>query len=239
MRRRKKKYQHAKKAKKIYYFITGIIILFLLGTIGWVIGYTSANDGNSIISKQSEPQESQEEIKEIEKVVEKDEIEENTDVATNQEEIEIVEDAGLLEENTEYVIENLEEHTTTYHTHEHVWVDIVEDIIYPEEGHMEKVLVKEAVYEEVPIYEKQSVLICSGCGEDITGNPWQHREDQLAIGNNGCIAHYEDEQEVQVGTEKKLVSEEVYEDQWVVDKEEQIVSEVVGHKCDICGEIEQ
>ena len=121
--------------------------------------------------------------------------------------------------------------------HEHHWVDNIvkiehpeeghwekvlvkeawdEVIQHPEEGHWEKVLVKEAWDEEVPIYEEQIRHICNNCGEDITGNENDHMFEHL---NNGELAGWHEEvKNVQVGTDI-IHHEAVYEDKWIVDKE--------------------
>ena len=122
--------------------------------------------------------------------------------------------------------------------HEHHWVDNIVKIEHPEEGHYEKVLVKDAWDEviqheekghwekvlvkdawdeEVPIYELQWRDICNNCGADITGNVDQHMLDHWL--NDGLTAGYTTKQvEVQVGTET-VHHEAVYEDKWIVDKE--------------------
>ena len=101
--------------------------------------------------------------------------------------------------------------------HEHHWVDNIVKIEHPEEGHYEKVLVKDAWDEEVPIYELQWRDICNDCGADITGNTLQHGKDHAL--NDGTTGGYTTKQvEVQVGTET-VHHEAVYEDKWIVDKE--------------------
>ena len=122
--------------------------------------------------------------------------------------------------------------------HEHHWVDNIVKIEHPEEGHWEKVLVKDAWDEviqheeeghyekvlvqdawdeEVPIYELQWRDICNDCGADITGNTLQHGKDHAL--NDGTTGGYTTKQvEVQVGTET-VHHEAVYEDKWIVDKE--------------------
>ena len=122
--------------------------------------------------------------------------------------------------------------------HEHHWVDNIVKIEHPEEGHYEKVLVKDAWDEviqheekghwekvlvkdawdeEVPIYELQWRDICNDCGADITGNTLQHGKDHAL--NDGTTGGYTTKQvEVQVGTET-VHHEAVYEDKWIVHKE--------------------
>ena len=121
--------------------------------------------------------------------------------------------------------------------HEHHWVDNIVKIEHPEEGHYEKVLVKDAWDEviqheeeghyekvlvkdawdeEVPIYEEQIRHICNNCGEDITGSENDHMFEHLS---NGELAGWHEEvKNVQVGTET-VHHEAVYEDKWIVDKE--------------------
>ena len=100
--------------------------------------------------------------------------------------------------------------------HEHHWVDNIVKIEHPEEGHYEKVLVKDAWDEEVPIYEEQIRHICNNCGEDITGSENDHMFEHLS---NGELAGWHEEvKNIQVGTET-VHHEAVYEDKWIVDKE--------------------
>ena len=121
--------------------------------------------------------------------------------------------------------------------HEHHWVDNIVKIEHPEEGHYEKVLVKDAWDEviqheeeghyekvlvkdawdeEVPIYEEQIRHICNNCREDITGSENDHMFEHLS---NGELAGWHEEvKNVQVGTET-VHHEAVYEDKWIVDKE--------------------
>lgn len=121
--------------------------------------------------------------------------------------------------------------------HEHHWVDNIVKIEHPEEGHYEKVLVKDAWDEviqhdeeghwekvlvqdawdeEVPIYEEQIRHICNNCGEDITGNENDHMFEHLS--NGELAGWHEDVRNVQVGTDI-IHHEAVYEDKWIVDKE--------------------
>ena len=138
--------------------------------------------------------------------------------------------------------------------HEHHWVDNIVKIEHPEEGHYEKVLVKDAWDEviqheeeghwekvlvqdawdeEVPIYELQWRDICNDCGADITGNTLQHGKDHAL--NDGTTGGYTTKQvEVQVGTET-VHHEAVYEDKWIVDKEAWTEEVVQGQICPDCG----
>ena len=90
-----------------------------------------------------------------------------------------------------------------------------ETVNHPEEGHYEKVKVKDAWDEEKPVYENQIRNICKVCGADVTGNESPHSKAHALAGEGG--GWYEDWITVQVGT-GTIHHEAEYEDKWVVDK---------------------
>ena len=62
--------------------------------------------------------------------------------------------------------------------HTHTWVDITEEVVHPEEGHWEEVVITPEQVKEVPVYERVARDICNGCGLDITENPVAHIKEQ-------------------------------------------------------------
>ena len=88
----------------------------------------------------------------------------------------------------------------------------------PEQGHWEKVVVKEAWAEEVPVYEQQYRMISNDTGEDWTDLTEDELGDAMAAqveagGKGSWSGKYID---VQVGTEK-IYHEAETEEKWVVD----------------------
>lgn len=121
--------------------------------------------------------------------------------------------------------------------HTHTWVDITEEIVHPEEGHWEEVVVTPEQVKEVPVYESQPRAICNGCGKDITGFEWDHLEEQMLAGNMECSGYTVIYKDVQVGTKKDVIPA-VKEKKWIVDKPAWTETKVVGRKCIDCGENE-
>lgn len=115
--------------------------------------------------------------------------------------------------------------------HTHNWVPVYKEV---DNGHWEKVLVRDAWVEEVPVYESKKVRICRGCGKDISDlilNDEQaaieHARNHMNNGENS--GWYSDIQEVQTGVD--LISHEAeYKDVWVPKMEKKLV----GNKCS-CG----
>ncbi|WP_294365273.1 hypothetical protein [uncultured Clostridium sp.] len=118
--------------------------------------------------------------------------------------------------------------------HTHTWVDITEEIVHPEEGHWEEVVVTPEQVKEVPIYERFARDICNGCGLDITENPVAHIKEQALKGNYACGGHHTEYREVQTGTKKEVI-QAVTEKKWIVDKPAWTETKVVGRKCKECG----
>ncbi len=118
--------------------------------------------------------------------------------------------------------------------HTHTWVDITEEVVHPEEGHWEEVVIKPEQVKEVPIYERVARDICNGCGLDITENPVAHIKEQALKGNYACGGHHTEYREVQTGTKKEVIPA-VTEKKWIVDKPAWTETKVVGRKCKECG----
>lgn len=111
---------------------------------------------------------------------------------------------------------------------------LLQQVKHDEVGHWEDVVVKEAWTESVPIYEEKEVLICNGCGADITSDPWGHIEDQALAGNMACGSFHGDYQQVQVGT-NTINHPAVVEKKWIVDKAAWVETVTTGHTCSGCG----
>ena len=118
-------------------------------------------------------------------------------------------------------------------SHSHSWNPIYDTIHHEEVGHWEDVLIQEGYVEYVPIYEEQEVLICNGCGKDITADPHGHLKEQMLAGNMQCSGFSTDYRQVQVGTEE-VKHGPVYDKKYVVDKAawDEIVT--TGYQCS-CG----
>lgn len=118
-------------------------------------------------------------------------------------------------------------------THSHSWNPITTTIHHDEVGHNEDILVSAAWTEEIPNYEEREVLICNGCGADITANPTTHNKNHMLNGERGGWST--EYRQIQVGT-NKINHEAVYEKKWVVDKAAWDETVTTGYKCSSCGE---
>lgn len=123
--------------------------------------------------------------------------------------------------------------STQTHTHTHNWVPVTTVVHHDEEGHWENVLVSEAWTEEVPIYEEREVMICNGCGADLTNLSESDFEDHIFQSGHGSWR--EEWKQVQVGT-NKINHDAVYDKKWVVDKAAWDETVTTGYRCSICGE---
>lgn len=123
--------------------------------------------------------------------------------------------------------------STQTHTHTHNWVPVTTVVHHDEEGHWENVLVSEAWTEEVPIYEEREVIICNGCGADLTNLSESDFEDHIFQSGHGSWR--EEWKQVQVGT-NKINHDAVYDKKWVVDKAAWDETVTTGYRCSICGE---
>lgn len=117
--------------------------------------------------------------------------------------------------------------------HSHSWNPVTDTVWHDEVGHYETVVIKDAWTEEIPIYEEREVLICNGCGKDITANPYAHLDEQMLAGNMKCSGFSTDYKQVQVGADK-INHPAVTEDRWVVDKAAWSETVTTGYKCS-CG----
>lgn len=118
--------------------------------------------------------------------------------------------------------------------HTHTWVDITEEVVHPEEGHWEEVVITPEQVKEVPVYERVARDICNGCGLDITDNPISHMKAEMSKGNMACSGYHTEWREVQTGTKKEVI-QAVTEKRWIVDKPAWTETKVVGRKCKECG----
>lgn len=121
--------------------------------------------------------------------------------------------------------------TSDSNKHTHSWNPITSVVHHDEEGHYENVLVTEAWTEEVPIYEEREVMICNGCGADLTNLSESDFEDHIFQSGHGSWR--EEWKQVQVGT-NKINHDAVYEKKWVVDKAAWDETVTTGYKCS-CG----
>lgn len=120
--------------------------------------------------------------------------------------------------------------TTNSHTHTHDWKEEKTKVSHKEEGHWDKVCVKEAWTEEVPVYETVCLSICNVCGADITGNTTPHlKAHALAYEGGG---HHTEYVQRQTGT-KNIEHPAEYKDQWIIDKKAWEET-VITYKCS-CG----
>lgn len=115
--------------------------------------------------------------------------------------------------------------------HSHSWNPVTDTVWHDEVGHYETVVIKDAWTEEIPIYEEREVLICNGCGADITSDPTTHNRNHALNGEKG--GWHTDWKQVQVGTDK-INHPAVTEDRWVVDKAAWSETVTTGYKCS-CG----
>lgn len=122
---------------------------------------------------------------------------------------------------------------TSTQTHTHNWVPVTTVVHHDEEGHWENVLVSEAWTEEVPIYEEREVMICNGCGADLTNLSESDFEDHIFQSGHGSWR--EEWKQVQVGT-NKINHDAVYDKKWVVDKAAWDETVTTGYRCSSCGE---
>lgn len=121
--------------------------------------------------------------------------------------------------------------------HTHDYKPVYKTVHHEEEGHYEKVCVKEAWDEEVPIYEEKEVFICVTCsggwaGVETTPYIMETNEERLEHG----AKHLRDEipgssqytvRSIKTQTGTKTVHHDAeYKNQWVVDKkawDEQVI----------------
>lgn len=115
--------------------------------------------------------------------------------------------------------------------HDHDWKPVYKTVHHDEMGHTEKVLVKEAWDEKVPVFETVARDICNTCGEDVTDNPTAHAKEHKLNGEPG--GHHTEWKEVQTGT-KAVHHDAEYKDKWFVDKAAWDEKVVDYYKCS-CG----
>lgn len=99
-----------------------------------------------------------------------------------------------------------------------------ETITIPEQGHNERYLISDAVYEDRPVYRTEVRTYSRDTGEDITGRVTQYISSLMSKAqaegtlDNYTFASYEKAIQVQVSTERVKVKDAVYGERWVVDK---------------------
>lgn len=119
--------------------------------------------------------------------------------------------------------------------HSHSWNPVTDTVWHDEVGHYETVVIKDAWTEEIPIYEEKELMICFGCGQDIShlsqNDYATHAKNHMLNGeNSGWKSEW---QQVQVGTDK-INHPAVTGDRWVVDKAAWSETVTTGYKCS-CG----
>ena len=115
--------------------------------------------------------------------------------------------------------------------HTHNWVAVTKEVHHEATGHNEKVLVKEAWTETIPVYETVCLSICNTCGADITGNTREHTKKHTLAGEGG--SHRTEYRKKQTGT-KTINHPAEYTTKWVQDSAAWTEKVVTGHKCS-CG----
>lgn len=115
--------------------------------------------------------------------------------------------------------------------HTHNWVAVTKEVHHDATGHNEKVLVKEAWTETIPVYETVCLSICNTCGADITGNVREHVKKHTLAGEGG--SHRTEYKKVQTGT-KTINHPAEYTTKWVQDSAAWTEKVVTGYKCS-CG----
>lgn len=113
----------------------------------------------------------------------------------------------------------------------HSWVKQTKQVHHDAVGHEEKVLVKAAWTEEIPVYETKCLSICNVCGADITGNTREHTKKHALAGEGG--GYHAEYKKVQTGT-KKTEHPAEYTTKWVQDKAAWTETVVTGYTCS-CG----
>jgi hypothetical protein len=121
--------------------------------------------------------------------------------------------------------------TSDSNKHTHNWNPITSVVHHEEQGHYENILISEAWTEEVPIYEEREVMICNGCGADLTNLSESDFEDHIFQSGHGSWR--EEWKQVQVGTDK-ITHDAVYQSKWIVDKAAWDETVTTGYSCS-CG----
>lgn len=119
--------------------------------------------------------------------------------------------------------------TKTEEKHTHDWKPIYTEV---DNGHYEKVCVKEAWSEEVPTYTMICVVRCNGCGIVLNDNDHitTHQKSQLLQGKYECGGYTTRQEKTQNGT-KTVEHPAEYEDVWVA----KIEKVLTGYECS-CGQ---
>lgn len=99
--------------------------------------------------------------------------------------------------------------------HQHTWNPIFKPLHHDEVSHYEKVMVKDAFDEKVPIYEKVFVMICNEC-DYVMRNA--EELDAHFRGNFDCGSWRDATIIEQTGTEV-IHHDAIYEENYIVDKE--------------------
>ena len=116
-------------------------------------------------------------------------------------------------------------------SHTHKWVAVTKEVYHEATGHYEKVLVKKAWTEKIPIYETVCLSICNVCGADVTGNTSAHAKQHALAGEGG--GHRTEYRKKQTGT-KTVEHPAEYKDKWVEDSKAWTETVTTGYKCS-CG----
>ncbi len=121
--------------------------------------------------------------------------------------------------------------TSSSTQHKHNWTAVYETVYHEAVCDTVWVIDKKAYTEEVTVYEWQSYPICSACGEDISGNVYEHTKAHALKGENA--GHREGWRQVAVGTETITHAEEGHYEYKEI-KAAYTEKKLVGYKCS-CG----
>ena len=219
------------------YVVLTIIWFVSLGLAGWYFGYNQLNKKNQEVQASNDPKNT--ETKEEEKSTEDVNKEETIPEVTEAEEVKVEEvqdsEVATSQQDIYYANPSDQIEETDEAVHNHTWVDITEEIYHEEVGHFEDVLVSPELIKVVPIYATKEMLICNGCGANITINPMAHIEGRKVSGYLECNGYHTEWRDEQIDTRQE-VTPAVYNKVWKVDKKAWTETKVVGKECTTCGE---
>lgn len=118
-------------------------------------------------------------------------------------------------------------------SHTHKWVAVTKEVYHEATGHYEKVLVKKAWTEKIPIFETVPVEICNTCGADITNVDISAHVKKHMLAGEDKGGHRTEYKKKQTGT-KTIEHPAEYKDKWVEDSKAWTETVTTGYKCS-CG----
>lgn len=225
---------HSNDKKKKDIITNTVIILLIVGCIGFVIAALYGGDeveanSNKVNDKKSEVASKPNNDKKIDENKledKKEDKQEDKQEEENSSNTEDKETANSGDENTNSSPEAP--------AHTHSWVAVTSNVQHDEVGHFEEIIVSEAWTESIPVYKDMEIAICNGCGADITSDPWGHIESQASSENFNCSGFHSEWEQIQTGSET-VNHPAVYEKKWVVDTAAWNETVITGYKCN-CGE---